>query len=315
MREELYPTKLHAFLSWFAPVLENHAKERYFKGSADRAKFGKVEVHYEGSLIRFGSLPGWEPYESNSTSTRGKIGGFSRKSRGRMMDLCSRIKSDAPALFVTLTYPKEWPLEPTQWKRHLDTFGKWLLREWPKASAVWKLEPQQRGAPHYHLLVWGISHLPHDALALRWYEIVGSNDLNHRFAGTRVERVRTARGVRRYASKSYMGKEFVMPPGWEYVGKFWGTIGRKNLPLSEFETIILTKAAMIKIRRIQRRYMQSIRIKRRTKASVRLYTEEHAQWLRVMLWANGEPFPALETILAKRAKRSAENCSPLAPRQ
>jgi hypothetical protein len=33
----------------------------------------------------------------------------------------------------------------------------------------------------------------------------------HLVAGTSIERVRSARGVRRYASKSYMGKEFVMP--------------------------------------------------------------------------------------------------------
>ena len=44
-------------------------------------------------------------------------------------------------------------------------------------------------------------------------------------AGASIERVRSARGVRRYASKSYMDKEFVMPPrarGWDHVGNSSG---------------------------------------------------------------------------------------------
>src|SRR5262245_51336433 len=49
------------------------------------------------------------------------------------------------------------------------------------------------------------------------------------------------------------------------------------------------------------------------KCAVRLYTEEHAQWLRVILWANDIAVPPLAMILAKRAKRSAENCSPGPP--
>lgn len=269
-------------------------------------QFGQIEVHYEGSLIRFGCLPGWEPYERVGGSKRGTIGGFSRKARGRMMELCAKIRGDASALFVTLTYPKEWPGQPERWKRDLDVFRKWLVRTWPGASAVWKLEPQERGAPHYHLLVWGVPYLRHQHLAQCWYDIVASNDLAHLAAGTSVERVRTARGVRRYASKSYMGKQCVMPPGWERVGKFWGVIGKKNLPLSDCKTLVLPKAAMIKIRRTVRRYMRSIGLRRGAKNSVRLYTEDHAQWLRVILWASEVAVPPLAMILAKRAKRSAE---------
>ena len=107
----------------------------------------------------------------------------------------------------------------------------------------------------------------------------------HLVAGTSIERVRSARGVRRYASKSYMGKEFVMPPGWEHVGKFWGVIGRKNLPLSQCETIIEERQVLIRVHRIRRRFMRSKGLRRGGKASVRLYTEQHLQWARVLDWA------------------------------
>ena len=148
-----YPTRLHACLAEHAPTLEAHAKNCELPEEAHRANFGKIDFHYQGSLIRIGPLPGWEPYERKNQAKRGKIGGFSAKARGRMMELCAKIRDDAVALFVTLTYPSDWPGDPARWKRDLDAFGKWICRFAPGVGAIWKLEPQQRGAPHFHLLV------------------------------------------------------------------------------------------------------------------------------------------------------------------
>lgn len=91
-------------------------------------------------------------------------------------------------------------------------------------------------------------------------------------------------GVRR-ASKSYIGKEFVMPPGWERVGKSRGVIGQKNLPLSPFETMIEEREVIIRVRRIHRRFLRSKGLRRGGKGSARLYTEQHLQWARVVDWA------------------------------
>jgi hypothetical protein len=147
-------------------------------------------------------------------------------------------------------------------------------------------------------------------LPQRWFKIVVRKDPSHLVVGTSIERVRFARGVRRYASKSYMGKECVMPPGWECVGKFGGFVGRKELSVSACGTVIVTRQAMVKIKRTLRRFMRSKGLRRGAKSSVRLYKEAHKQWLRVMLWAIGVAIPPLAMILAKPAKRSAENCSP-----
>ena len=75
-----------------------------------------------------------------------------------------------------------------------------------------------------------------------------------------------------------------VPADWEHVGKFWGYIRRENLPLSDCKTLVLPKAAMIKIRRTLRRFLRSKRIRRGARTPVRLCTEERAQWLRVMLY-------------------------------
>jgi hypothetical protein len=40
------------------------------------------------------------------------------------MNLCARIRRDAMALFVTLTYPRPWSGDPQAWKRGLDVLGK-----------------------------------------------------------------------------------------------------------------------------------------------------------------------------------------------
>ncbi len=112
-------------------------------------------------------------------------------------------------------------------------------------------------APRFHFLVWGIAFLHHQRLARRWFEIVGSNDPRHLAAGTRVEAVRSRNGVMRYASKLYMGKDFEMPPGWEHVGRFWGIIGRADLPLSACETFVEPLPVMIRFRRIVRRFLRA----------------------------------------------------------
>jgi hypothetical protein len=62
-------------------------------------------------------------------------------------------------------------------------------------------------------------------------------------------------------------------------------ISRKNLPLSQCETVIEDRRAMILVRRTRRRFLRSEGLRRGAKSSVRLYTEEHPQWARVIDWA------------------------------
>jgi len=75
------------------------------------------------------------------------------------------------------------------------------------------------------------------ATSYDWYNIVGSDDQAHLFAGTRVERIRKPDGAIRYAAK-YCSKKSqkVVPPGYKNVGRFWGcSRGIKPLPYCDFE--------------------------------------------------------------------------------
>jgi len=170
------------------------------------------------------------------------------------MRLLGMLRRDALPVFVTLTYPRVWSSDYRQWKRNLDAFGHWL-RRWSlgKGSAVWKLELQDRGAPHFHLMIYGLGFIPRLLLSRVWYRIVNSGDVNHLMAGTRVERIRSYRGVMSYASKRYMGKE------WDSLGKLsvgrcWGVLNRSALPLSRRRVFYLDVAEANKVFRAVRKW-------------------------------------------------------------
>lgn len=132
-------------------------------------------------------------------------------------------------LFVTLTYPSDWPGSWSVWKRHLDTWLKRLRRRLPAAAGAWKLEPQARGAPHFHLLVVGAPFLARDWLSRTWYEVVSSADPKHLAAGTNVQLARSHRGVLAYAAK-YTAKHQELPASWHGgVGRWWGVFNRRGL--------------------------------------------------------------------------------------
>lgn len=194
---------------------------------------------------------------------RGKVSGFSPRSRSRLMKLTAKVPSDllGRALFVTLTYPGAFSHDPKRWKRDLDNFRRVLVDRFPRIAAVWKLEPQKRGAPHFHLLVFNVPHLPYRWLAHAWYTVVRSGDPRHLEAGTQVDRVRNARNALAYAGK-YVAKvpeATDMGTGeiatWDYPGRWWGVINRRHLPQAIQEWTIRGQA-WYQIKRWLREYMK-----------------------------------------------------------
>lgn len=132
-------------------------------------------------------------------------------------------------LFITLTYPGAFPGNWRTWKAQLDTMAKRMRRKFPAFADVWKLEPQKRGAPHFHMLVVGVPFLAKAWLSQSWYEVVGSKDERHLKAGTNIQLARSHRGVVSYASK-YTAKHQELPADWqEGVGRWWGVHNRAGL--------------------------------------------------------------------------------------
>ena len=128
---------------------------------------------------------------------------------------------------------------------------------------MWKLEPQKRGAPHFHLLLCLKGSYSDDVLndlrkfiALAWYEIVGSSQPTHLMAGTSVEPVETWNGVKHYTSK-YLAKEFdgnEVPEWWD-CGRFWGVVGKIPTDIHE---VRLSQKQFYAIRRLAYRHLRSI---------------------------------------------------------
>ena len=79
---------------------------------------------------------------------------------------------------MTLTYPHEYPDDPDICKRHLKALRKRLLRMYGPFAALWRMGIQNRGAWHFHLLLFvGSSVGPISELrrfiSSSWYEVTG----------------------------------------------------------------------------------------------------------------------------------------------
>lgn len=149
---------------------------------------------------------------------RGKVTGLSAGAARRFRFSVVNAAVDWVGL-VHLTYPAQFPSNGREVKAHLHRFLLWLNGKGVRWA--WVQEFQERGAPHFHVLVSG--WLDRKGVARKWFEIVGSGDRKHLFAGTRVEGVRSLGGVSRYLGK-YLAKEKQKTPPAAYVqcGRFWG---------------------------------------------------------------------------------------------
>jgi len=192
---------------------------------------------------------------------RGRISTFTGEASRRLRNTMAQIKRDTLPCFVTLTYPKDFSFDGKQWKRDLDTFLKRLGRKFSNVSGIWKLEPQKRGAPHYHLIVWGVPcEELQDYVPLAWYKIAGGGDLDHLLWHLGVlhgvdehcvERVRTPKAMYAYVCK-YIAKS--VAEKWGNVGKWWGIFFRDKLPFGEKVIFDVTDKKVLEIMRYFRRF-------------------------------------------------------------
>lgn len=178
---------------------------------------------------------------TRAMSRRSFIKEWSEKSRDNLMGLCRELEAlgDKPSHMITLTYPADWVTvcpDGAKAKKHLEAFRKRLTRYLAKRdiefNCLWFLEFQSRGAPHFHLLIWGeglkdrmnIKNL-RSHVSRGWASIVNHPDKNeyqkHLKAGTRVEKVRKEHFgyAMKYAAKP---EQKEVPEGFQDVGRFWG---------------------------------------------------------------------------------------------
>jgi hypothetical protein len=203
----------------------------------------------------------WSPPMRRGGSIRDRVRGFSRESRKNLLHRLASINRGAfkafkgRMIFVTLTYPGEYPQDPVVCKRHLKAIRKRLLREYGSLAAFWRMGIQQRGAWHFHLLLFVESSVGSIGelrrfISSSWYEVTGEVSEGHLRAGTRVEAVKRWKRVTSYVER-YMAKPEEFPEGLE-TGRIWGVWNEGLLPV-RWETAQVSLRDAFKIRRVYRK--------------------------------------------------------------
>ena len=222
---------------------------------------------------------------------RGGITGFSRQSRRRLMNLLNTVTQKAwrnQAKMVTLTYHKN-QRDHAEAKYHLKRFLQEIKRYDSNYSGVWKLEYQERGAIHFHVLLFG-PFLDHSYVSQLWTRIAEPGNHSHRSAGTEIRSVRNARNCAAYFSKYF--SKIIEPrrdtPGeprdqtrglyddgtTDYRGRFWGVFNRRYLPVGSATSLVMSGAAASKATKF---YSARFKLGGNTKSVIRIYTNGGAK--------------------------------------
>ena len=200
--------------------------------------------------------------EQKVNNKRGSvISTFSKEARRNMMYTIARVRRDCLPCFVTLTYPAKYNLDPKSWKRDLHMFAQRLGRRFDDVAGIWKLEPQRRGAPHYHLLLWNVlledlrNFVPRE-----WNDIVALGDSDHLrwHLGELnngnvhcVQEVKTQKAMYQYVTK-YISKAAI--EDWKNVGKWWGMLWKSRIPFGEEVVFEITDSNAYDVIRYMRRF-------------------------------------------------------------
>ena len=234
-----------------SPALRWKIQDTVFRRAARAAGFPVPTVVRKLRLLRgrfrFREMGFWRrrPGVIIKLYRRGKIGHFSDKSRKRLLDHTARLKSSVKGLFVTLTY-RENMVDYKKSKKHLDLMLRWIKYNYAGYAIIWRMEEQQRGAIHFHLLVLGARFIRAADLTKHWQKVTSDDSYPD------VKRIRNRRQALYYASK-YVAKlpdsaqalGFINVPYSEkssfdasWRGRFWGIINRDCLPLADLTEVV-----------------------------------------------------------------------------
>ena len=164
---------------------------------------------------------------------RGCVDGMTRGSAKRLRHAVvnNPVLNRAGNWWVGLTYPGEFTENGREVKRHLDRLLKrWARRGW---AGVWGLEYQERGAPHFHLILNAGDVITQKTMRLTisvdWFECVGSGDERHLRAGTSCSRVKSSEGACIYLTQYIVKQDQKkVPEGVYSPGRMWGVFGTRT---------------------------------------------------------------------------------------
>jgi len=211
----------------------------------------KAFIEAQGSLLSL-RVMGFKSKPNIQGSKRGIIRVFSAASRRRLMRFMARLKTrKIRATFITLTFSSEVTNEDA--KKALKRFTMRVRRAYEAVSGVWRMEYQERGAIHFHLLMFNLPFWKQSDLQGVWEACTKQER-----SIVNIKLVHGARSVMGYISK-YIAKkdersEIASLDDGSYQhegrdrlsGRFWGWINKELLPLGQKLSGVLLEAATIK---------------------------------------------------------------------
>jgi len=203
----------------------------------------------------------------NGGGLRGSVSTFSAQSRKRFMKKIYILQSSSRCLWITLTQPAAF-VGSIGARRMAKLWTARVRRAYPDACGLWRIQPQKRGAPHFHVMVYGIPANGLDVKAVRvalskmWTSVVvaGIENGSQLSAKSRgqiarygcdVAEMDTSSGVQRYASR-YLSRTDAAGNA-AVAGRQWGVFNRDALPVSVTDTVTVTRAVAQNVVRAVRR--------------------------------------------------------------
>lgn len=201
-----------------------------------------IIVEKQGQVVcAYHDLPTFTPQKK--PSKRGVIVNFSRKSRRRMLILMNRCDfRKTRAVFLTLTFHSIPSIEAAT--KSFRKFMKRLLRRFPNLAAIWRKEFQERGAAHFHIIIFNMPYLHWTKILELWRACTPDKD-----GSIYVKLLRSHKAVIGYVSK-YIAKvderegntlldvsPYLPAEGETSIGRCWGYVNRDALPLAQATVI------------------------------------------------------------------------------
>ena len=182
---------------------------------------------------------------------RGKVCGFSRSSRMRLLEKFNALDSShctPHPKFVTLTYPRELVPSWEVAKSQLNTFLWYLEKSFGRHGLMWRMEQQADGTLHFHILFWYQPFLSWKWVAQGWDELIGNYVLPKDSASTNIQGVKGWRQVAYYVSK-YVAKATSEAEGDTAHGRHWGTRNWRLMPV-KVRVVALSLGEGYRVRRL-----------------------------------------------------------------
>lgn len=183
-----------------------------------------------------------EPVTGNKGGgLRAAVSAFSAQSRKRMLERMASARSIDSGYFCTMTYPGDFRWSWQECKAHLATLRKRILRKFPQARVLWRMELKLRlsgvsigeCAPHFHFLIYGLPMGKADKLEV-WltenWDVIANNEWEE----DDILRCDVQEIISRKATMGYVGKYTAKIDDGINVGfgRHWGFFGNWDFSMS-----------------------------------------------------------------------------------